>query len=278
MENKYSIKNKIININEIRKLLSSDKYITESESKKDDNPEKKLSFFKTFSFHADFLRLLLALRKAILKEKCTEDFYIEYCFHVLKKVEKIGGRFEIKGFDNLRKEQGPFVLVGNHMSALETLIFPAVIGSIIPVTYVIKKSLMSHFIFGPIMRTRNPIAVERKDPRKDLDAVLTGGVERLSSGTSVVIFPQATRTRLFEPDKFNSLGIKLAKRAGVSVIPFALKTDVWANGKLVSDVGNFYPGRTAHIEFGAPVKIDGTGKKEHEQIIDFIKTRFESWK
>jgi 1-acyl-sn-glycerol-3-phosphate acyltransferase len=278
MENKYSIKNKILNINEIRKLLSSDSYTTQSEPKKDNNPEKKLSFFKTLFFHLGFIKLLLALRKLILKNKWTEDFYIEYCFHVLKRVEKIGGRFEIKGLDNLRKEQCPFVLVGNHMSALETLIFPAVIGTAINVTYVIKKSLMNHFIFGPIMRTRNPIVVERKDPRKDLEAVLTEGVDRLSKCCSVVIFPQATRTRLFEPDKFNSLGVKLAKRAGVSVIPFALKTDVWTTGKLVSDIGNLYPDRTVHIEFGAPVKIDGAGKKEHEQIIAFINSRFENWK
>ena len=279
------MKNKFTAIDEINKLFSKDSYISEAISTKDseknsaiDNSSpKKLSFLKTFSFYSGFLNLVYTLRKAILKEKWSKELFIQHCFHVMRVVEKAGGRFEIKGFDNIRKENGPFVFASNHMSTLETVIFPAVIGSIINVTFVVKKSLTTDFIFGPIMRALNPIAVERKEPKKDLDLVLSKGTELLSNGCSVVIFPQATRTTTFEPDKFNSLGIKLAKRAGVSVIPVALKTDFWENGKLVSTLGNIYPARTVHIEFGAPIKIDGAGKKEHEQIVAFIKSCFDSW-
>ena len=268
----------LTNFDEIVKIFSLDNFITEGGQIIDTHHEKKLSFPRAFSFYKDFLKVVLFLRKAILKEKWTEELYIQCCFQIIRIVEKFGGRFEIKGLDNLRKEEGPFVFVGNHMSTLETLIFPAIIGSLLDVTYVVKKSLVTNFIFGPIMRSRDPIAVERKDPKKDLDLVLTKGVELLSGGRSVLIFPQATRTTIFEPDKFNSLGIKLAKRAGVSVIPIALKTDFWENGKLISTIGNVYPGRTVHIEFGAPVKIDGAGKKEHEQIVAFIKSCFDNWK
>ena len=277
------MKIKLTNIDEIREIFSLDNFVTSVVSKADDNkadvnPEKKLSAFKTFSFYMDFLKLILGLRKAILKDEWNQDLFIQHCFQVIKYVEKAGGSFEIKGLDNLRKEKGPFVFTSNHMSTLETVIFPAVIGSIIDVTFVVKESLVKDFIFGPIMRSRNPITVERKEPKKDLDAVLTKGTELLKNGCSVVIFPQATRTAFFEPDKFNSLGIKLAKRAGVSVIPVALKTDFWENGKLISTLGNVYPGRTVRIEFAPPVKIEGAGKKEHEQIITFIKSRFDSWK
>ena len=280
------MKIKLTQIEEIKELFSVDNFITEDSQGIDNNPEKKLKtpwkkklpFFKKFSFYMSFLELVFSLRRAILKNVWTQELFVQYCFQVIKIAEKFGARFEIKGLDNLRKEQGPFVFASNHMSTLETVIFPAVIGSIIKVTYVVKQSLVKDFIFGPIMKTRNPIAVERKDPRKDLDAVLTKGPELLSSGCSVIIFPQATRTTSFEPDKFNSLGIKLAKRAGASVIPVALKTDFWENGKLLSTIGNIYPARTVHIEFGAPVKINGAGKKEHEEMIAFIKSRFDSWK
>ena len=272
------MKIKLTNIDEIRELFSSDNFITQPALGKESKTKKKLSFFKTFSFYKDFLNLLLVLRKDILKDKWNQDIFIQSCFQVMKIVEKFGGKFEIKGFNNLKKEKGPFVFVSNHMSTLETVIFPALIGVILNVTYVVKQSLLKNIIFGPIMKTRNPIAVERKEPRKDLDIVLTKGTEHLSNGNSVLIFPQATRTTTFEPDKFNSLGIKLAKRAGVSVIPIALKTDFWENGKLLSTVGNLYPSRTVHIEFGSPLKIEGAGKKEHEQIIAFIKTQFENWK
>jgi len=51
------------------------------------------------------------------------------------------------------------------------------------------------------------------------------------SDISVLIFPQTTRDLRFDPNKFNTLGIKLAKRAKVPVIPVAVKTDAWGMGK-----------------------------------------------
>jgi 1-acyl-sn-glycerol-3-phosphate acyltransferase len=164
------------------------------------------------------------------------------------------------------------------MSTLETVIFPAIIGAILKVTFIVKKSLTTGFLFGPVMKSFDPIAVERKNPREDLDAVLTKGQELLSRGISVLLFPQATRLKEFDPQKFNSLGIKLAKRANVKIIPLALKTDFWENGKIVSTLGNLYPERVIHIEFGSPVAIDGAGRKEQEDIIDFIQSKFNSWK
>ena len=49
---------------------------------------------------------------------------------------------------------------------------------------------------------------------------------------SVLIFPQTTRELFFDPKKFNTLGIKLAKRAKVPVIPIAVKTDAWWHGQM----------------------------------------------
>ena len=73
------------------------------------------------------------------------------------------------------------------------------------------------------MRSRNPIVVGRTDPRKDFETVMNGGAERLKNGISIIIFPQSTRSLDFKPEEFNSLGVKLAKKAGVQVVPVAIK-------------------------------------------------------
>ncbi len=54
----------------------------------------------------------------------------------------------------------------------------------------------------------------------------------LKKNISVLIFLQTTRELRFDPKKFNTLGIKLAKRAKVPVIPVAVKpmSGVWAIG------------------------------------------------
>ena len=96
----------------------------------------------------------------------------------------------------------------------------------------VKESLLKYPFFGPVLGSREPIVVGRSNPREDLVAVLEGGEARLKQGRSVIVFPQSTRSSVFDPAHFNTIGVKLAKRAGVPVIPVALKTDAWGNGNL----------------------------------------------
>ncbi len=194
---------------------------------------------------------------------------------IFEVIEDCGGRFHITGLDNLRKVKGPVVLVGNHMSMLETQVPIGIIFPCKKVVYVIKEQLQTVPFFGAYVK--KCISVSRKSPAEDLRQVLMQGSEKIASGLSVIIFPQATRSVEFMPEKFNSLGIKLAKRAGVPVIPMALKTDFWGNGTLIKDFGPLNLGKTIHFEFGEPIEIKGQGKQEHEHIMEFIQTRLAQW-
>ena len=194
---------------------------------------------------------------------------------IFEVIEDCGGRFYITGLDNLRKVNGPVVFVGNHMSMLETQVPIGIIFPCKKVVYVIKEQLQTVPFFGAYVK--KCISVTRKSPAEDLKQVLIKGSEKIASGLSVIIFPQATRSVEFMPEKFNSLGIKLAKRAGVPVIPMALKTDFWGNGTLIKDFGPLNLGKTIHFEFGEPIEIKGQGKQEHEHIMEFIQTRLAQW-
>ena len=141
----------------------------------------------------------------------------------------------------------------------------------------VKESLLKYPFFGPVLGSREPIVVGRSNPREDLVAVLEGGEARLKQGRSVIVFPQSTRSSVFDPAHFNTIGVKLAKRAGVPVIPVALKTDAWGNGNLLKDFGPVDVKKTIHFEFGAPMRIEGTGKAEHQQITEFIINRLGVW-
>jgi 1-acyl-sn-glycerol-3-phosphate acyltransferase len=94
-----------------------------------------------------------------------------------------------------------------------------------------------------------------------------------------VIFPQSTRRIDFRPEEFNSLGVKLACKAGVQVIPFALKTDFWLNGKVVKDLGPLDSrNKNIYFSFGQPMDVRGSGKIENQEIIRFIRESLENWK
>lgn len=217
-------------------------------------------------------------RKQVAKGEYDTTNWAASSYRIFQNVEKCGGQIYIDGLDNIYKVDGPVVFVSNHMSTLETFIFPCIIAPIKEATFVVKEGLTTNPIFGPIMRARNPIVVSRKNSRQDLINVLNQGKDKLASGTSIILFPEGTRQVEFSPEKFNSLGVKLAKEAGVPVIPVAIKTDFWRNGKLIKDIGPIYRKEPICITFGEPIFITGNGKAEHKQAVDFIQEKINEFK
>ena len=195
---------------------------------------------------------------------------------VLRHLEAVGVQVEADGLDNIRQTSEPIVFVGNHLSVLETVVLPALIVPHHPVTYVIKESLLEVPLFKHVMRSRNPIAVTRTNPRQDLKTVLEQGVERLGRGISVIIFPQTTRAP-FNPEQFSTIAVKLAARAGAPLVPLALLTDAWANGKLIKDFGFIDPGKKVYFRFGEPLRVEGKGSAQHQEVLDFIQRNLEHW-
>ncbi len=191
--------------------------------------------------------------------------------------EKTGARISVKGTEHFATMEGPCVFIGNHMSTAETFLAATMIRPLRPVTFVVKESLMEYPVFKHVMRSRDPIVVGRTNPREDLKAVMGGGKERLEKGISIVIFPQRTRTVQFDREGFNTIGVKLARRAGVPVVPLALKTNAWSNGKLLKDFGRFYPDEDVMFEFGEPLTAVENDKAVHQAVMAFIEDRLKAW-
>jgi 1-acyl-sn-glycerol-3-phosphate acyltransferase len=230
-------------------------------------------------FFLKFLGIVFRSRSCAVRGIYDDQLWAKTSNDVLKLIEKTGGQFHVRGLENLQRSESEksLVFVSNHMSTLETMVFPGIIAPLRKVTFVVKEELVKASVFGPIMRSRNPIVVGRSDPRRDLEAVLTQGPELLAKGVSIIIFPQSTRFVHFNPSQFNSLGIKLARRSGVKVIPVAVKTDFWGNGKRIKDLGVIDRSKPIHMIFGPAMAITGNGSQQHQQIIEFIQSHLETW-
>lgn len=237
----------------------------------------RIMFNTRLYFMGKYFSIVLRSRRVVLKGQYDTEAWALSSFDVFKLIEGCGGRFHITGLQNLQKCQGPVVFISNHMSTLETMVFPCIIAPYMNVTFVVKESLVKHPFFGPIMRSRNPIVVSRENSREDLQTVMKTGQNLLAEGTSIIIFPQSTRTVEFKPKEFNSLGVKLARSAKVQVIPIAIKTDFWGNDKYLKDLGPIDRSKPIHMAFGEPLSIKGTGKEENELIIEFIRSHLEKW-
>jgi len=196
----------------------------------------------------------------------------------LKALESVGVNITIENLAVVANLKSSCVFVGNHMSTLEAFVLPGIIQPYRDVTFVVKKSLIDYPIFKHVMRSCDPVVVEYNSPRDDLKTMLKSGLERLEKDVSLVVFPQGSRTTTFDAADFNSIGVKIAKRASVPIVPVALRTDAWgSNGSLVRDFGRIQPSCPVHFSFGEPMEVESNGRDCQEQIIRFIEQKYRQW-
>ena len=177
-------------------------------------------------------------------------------WRLMHAAERMGTAVTFEGFETMRGlDRQPAVIVANHMSLAETMMLPVGVFANGPMIIVAKRSLSRYPAFGRILVASRPILVDRRNPRQDLVDVLDQGLQRLGEGCSVLLFPQGTRLAVFDPARFNSLGAKLARLAGVPLIPVACKTDFARPGRLLRDFGPVDP--TRPIRFAAGPRLDG---------------------
>jgi 1-acyl-sn-glycerol-3-phosphate acyltransferase len=227
-----------------------------------------------------YVKLISTLTRASFSARRGTLDDTGWAFHshrVVQIVESAGGKVNISGLEALSQQPGPVVFIANHMSLLETLILAGIALPFKRVTFVIKEELRHYPVIGQFMRALKLIAVSRQNPREDLKVVMREGGDFIAKGVSVFIFPQATRSVEFNLQAFNTLGVKLAARAGVPVIPVAIKTDFQGNGKLIKDMGPIDPSKKVYFKFGEPMTVEGKGREAHQYVVDFICENLKAW-
>lgn len=200
-------------------------------------------------------------------------------FETLRLVEDCGGKVSITGAGRMINRAEPVVFIANHMSMLETFLLPCMLlaYSQAGVITVVKESLLRYPVFGKLLGSTNPISVTRRNARNDLMEVLDKGIVALRGGQSMLVFPQSTRRKEITAEDFNSIGVKLAGRAGVPIVPVAVKTDFQEVGGLLRDFGGIHRERPVRFQFGEPIRVSGNGKAEHAKSVQFIVDTVQSW-
>jgi 1-acyl-sn-glycerol-3-phosphate acyltransferase len=233
--------------------------------------------FPAAVLYSVFFAIVFRANRLAVRGRYDRDGLCRSSLACLRLLERIGVRFEISGIQHIRDLEVPCVVIANHMSTLETVVLPGLIQPFRQVTFIVKESLLTYPVFGPIMRSLDPLPVTRTNPRQDLKTVLEGGVERLRQGASIVVFPQTTRTVTFAPALFTSIGIKLAQRASAPVVPLALLTDAWGNGRLLKEVGPVDPRRDVRFAFGEPLRVQARGSDQQQAIVRYISGKLSEW-
>ncbi len=237
---------------------------------------KRFLLGRRLALYWDFFMIVLRCRKMSLQGRFKDTIFWDQSDKIREVMERYGGKFLIEGLSHLHT-QGPFVIVANHMGVMETQLMPWIIGSFTPLSMVMKESLSNSWLFGPISEATKSIGLTRQNLKADLDKIMSEGVAHLKRGRSIALFPEGTRKSYFSRKEFNTLGIKLALRAGVKILPIAIKTDFMEPGRISSYFGPIHPERTIHFCIGEAITIEGRGKAEHQMILDFIEAKMKEW-
>ncbi len=256
----YLVRNKVISEN--------DEYIHKSGKHK--NFPSLRYYFK--SMKTVFESYLLA-KKGLYSSIAWENASL----NMLKACENAGADVFYKGMANLKKVIPPSVFISNHMSTLETFLLPAIINPIVTTTYIMKKELVEMPIFGKVVKAINPIVVGRSNPKADLMTVIKESEALLKNGKSIIVFPQKTRSSYLDKKSFNTIGVKIAAKNNVPIVPIAVLTNALNNGKIIKDFGKFDNTKPIIIEIGEPFEPTGNGKIDNAKVIEFIENKFIEW-
>ncbi len=243
----------------------------------DTSPGRFARHFPTLAYYLRILPIVFKASSLAKRGLYDDPAWCRSSFDIFKAIEGVGTKCSIRNLRAVTEMNSPFVVVGNHMSTLETFLLPYLICPHRKFTYIVKESLVRYPIFRHIMISRNPIVVGRRSPKEDFVRVMKEGTKRIEAGYSVAVFPQTTRMTKFNPVHFNSIGVKLARRAGVPVLPLALKTDAWGTSKWLKDFGKIRPQLDVHLAFGNSLPIKSTGREEQQAIISHIERNLRNW-
>lgn len=157
---------------------------------------------------------------------------------------------------------GPVIVMSNHQSNFDIL---ALLGHFPRhLSWVAKQELFRIPVFGYSMRRGGYIPLDRSDGRKALKSI-EAAAARIRGGSSVIIFPEGTRTRDGNLLPFKRGGFLLASRAGVPVVPVAIigSFEINPGGSLGLNLG-----RPVEIRIGEPVPVpEGMKRAEVEDLL-----------
>jgi 1-acyl-sn-glycerol-3-phosphate acyltransferase len=172
-------------------------------------------------------------------------------------------KVEVEGGEQLVPGR-TYVLASNHQSLFDTPILFAYLPLSFRILY--KKSLNRIPFLGWHLFLSGHIGVERENPSRARDS-LEHAADRIRKGTSVVVFPEGTRSYDGVMKNFRKGSFRLTIKARTPVVPLTI-----ADSHLVMKRGRVtvYP-RTVRLTIDRPIEIEDLDESDAAALSDRVR-------
>ena len=169
----------------------------------------------------------------------------------------------ISGLEKLEAGR-PYIFAGNHQSQFDIFALQGYLDH--DFRWMAKKELFKIPFFGWGMRLAGYIPVDRTRGRQAIKS-LEAAARRIADGTSVIIFPEGTRSRDGALHSFKAGGMVLAIKSGVPLVPMAISGSyhVLPKGKLLARSGRI------NIRLGDPIETKNYNLKQKKELAERLR-------
>jgi len=169
-----------------------------------------------------------------------------------------GVAVQVEGKETLQTGH-PYIFAANHQSQFDIFALQGFLG--VDFRWLAKKELFRVPIWGAAMRRAGYIPIDRSHGRKAIKS-LDQAAKKIAKGTSVIIFPEGTRSKDGKLQKFKSGAMLLAIKSGVPLVPVAITGtyDVLPKGRLLVRAGQ------VSIKVGQPIDSKEYKSKDKNEL------------
>ena len=172
----------------------------------------------------------------------------------------IGGvRLEVEGREHLNPRR-PYIFAANHQSQFD--IFALLAAVPVPFSWLAKEELFRIPLLGPAMKGAGYIPINRTD-RRAAFASIDQAASRVRGGTSIVIFPEGTRSLDGKLQTFKKGGFFLAIKSRQPVVPVSISGSFRVLAKRSFRVHR----GTIRVHFSPPVPTDTLSPGDKDRLI-----------
>ena len=177
-----------------------------------------------------------------------------------------GIQLAVKGEEHLWSNR-PCVFILNHQSNVDVFIACKLIRQ--DASGIAKKELKNMPIIGQMMTAGGAIFIDRQNKEKAIEA-MQPAVDALKSGTSIIIFPEGTRSYSYKLGAFKKGAFHLAMQAKVPLVPIIIKN---AHDAMPRGTSLFRPA-VIEVKVGSPIQTKGWNKKNLDKYIFKVRKLF----